>query len=144
MPRALPRYRYLALLKHPLACFGLDQPEVRRLAGLLEVAALRGLAPSRGIDGLRRAVQRCRDHQASPPAHQHPVVARVTPDDWQALSAFLERIAGMLDPLAALYRADGTGPPGALLRAHIACAEAAAMPAGPDAEDIASVAGRCG
>lgn len=124
----------LALLKHPLARFGLDQADTRRLAGLLEVAALRGLAPSNGIDGLRRAVQRSQDHQASPAARQHPIVARLTPEDWQTLSAFLERLAGMLEPMSALFRKAGTGVAGPLLRAHIACAEAAAQPASPDTE----------
>lgn len=115
----------LGLLKHPLATFGRTRHVVRHLAGLLEISALRGLAPRGGLAGVSRTVHRRRDAQTAGTAHLHTSLRDIRPDDWSALSAFLDDLADMLEPLAALYKKNGTGPAGAFVRAHIACAETA-------------------
>ena len=115
----------LALLKHPLAAFGLATAQVRRLAGLLEIAALRGPVPPRGIEGLRRVVAGRADKETSPMMRPHPAVERIDAADWSALSEFLDRLDAVLGPLAALYDATGLASPGDLIRAHLQAAEAA-------------------
>ncbi|MGI9414424.1 MAG: double-strand break repair protein AddB, partial [Hyphomicrobiales bacterium] len=127
----------LALLKHPLAAFGLAPAEVRRLAGLLEIAALRGPAPPQGIDGLRRVIAGRAEGERGPMMRPHPAVERIAPEDWAALGAFLERLEAVLDPLAALYDGAGIEAPGDLIRAHLKAAEAACALPG-EAEDTAS------
>lgn len=93
----------LALLKHPLAGFGLNPAETRRLARRLERARLRGPRPPPGLDGLRRGA---RDASRSDP--------------------FLDRIERVFAPLLALFgreRASLRGLAEALIRtAEAACA----------------------
>ncbi len=48
----------LAVLKHPLAGFGLSPAACRQAARALELACLRGPAPAPGLDGLRAAAAR--------------------------------------------------------------------------------------
>ena len=120
----------LTLLKHPLAACGRQRQEVRRLAGLIEMSALRGLSPRGGLDGVRRAVERCRDAQAAGTAHLHRSVAHVTPQDWSKVNSFLNELGGFLEPLVTLFRSGAPAPAGRFLRAHIASAEAVARPAG--------------
>lgn len=128
----------LGLLKHPLAAFGRGRAEVRNLAGLLEMAALRGLAPRGGLAGLRRAAHRSRDAQAGGDKRLHRGLRQVPDGDWAELFAFLDDMADMLEPLSALYRAGAAASAERFLRAHIACAEAAsALPGGsPEASPL--------
>ena len=125
----------LALLKHPLAAFGLAPAEVRRLAGLLEVSALRGPAPPRGIQGLRRVVDGRAAREPSPMMRPHPAVERIGTADWKALSEFLDRLETVLGPLAKIFEGAGSMSPGDLIRANLHAAEAAcAVPGQKDDE----------
>ena len=125
----------LALLKHPLAAFGLAPAEVRRLAGLLEISALRGAVPPRGIEGLRRVVEGRAAKEPSPMMRPHPAVERISAGDWSALSEFLNRLEAVLGPLARLFESTGGTSPGDLIRAHLHAAEAAcAVPGQTDDE----------
>ncbi|WP_027284928.1 PD-(D/E)XK nuclease family protein [Rubritepida flocculans] len=93
----------LALLKHPLCAAGMERPAFLRLVHALEVAALRGVAPAPGPEGLR---------PLCPP---------------EALP-LLDALEAALAPLPAA----GRQPPAALLEAHLAAAEAlAATPSLP-------------
>lgn len=124
----------LGLLKHPLAAFGYPRHRVSHLTGLLEVSALRGLAPRGGLAGVLRAVQRCRNAQASGIGHLHRSLHGIAEEDWAALEEFLQELMEMLEPLAALYRDnDAPVPAGELIRAHIACAESASRMPDDDA-----------
>ena len=122
----------LGLLKHPLGTFGCVPHRVRHLTGLLEISALRGPAPRGGLAGVLHAVDRCRNAQVSGTGHLHRSLRDIPEEDWSALSAFLQELTQMLEPLAALYREDDPGPAGKLVRAHIACAEAACRAPGSD------------
>ena len=97
----------------------------RRLAGLLEVSALRGPVSPRGIAGLRRVVEGRAAKEPSPMMRPHPAVERIGSGDWTALTVFLDRLEAALGPLAKLFETAGGTPPGDLIRAHLHAAEAA-------------------
>lgn len=123
----------LGLLRHPLAGFGRAPNEVRRLAGFLEITALRGLATQNGLDGIGKAIDASRTAQASPRAYQHPGIAQVEPEDWDALVAFVNDLQACLQPLVDLFLTPDILDAGELLSAHIACTETAC---GTDASDM--------
>lgn len=110
---------FLALLKHPLATFGLEPGFVRRAARVLDLAVLRGPRLAGGIAGLRRQLSRVVsditrglaattdvtgdlpvDALAGPSAEMksrdagrlHPAIARYTMEDWDAADALLVRL----------------------------------------------------
>ena len=93
----------LAVLKHPLAAFGLEPAACRDLARSWEVQALRGPAPPATLAGLRR----------------HAVDEKS--DSGMAL---LDRLEAALAPLLRLV--DAPAPPAAQLAAMVEAAEAAA------------------
>jgi ATP-dependent helicase/nuclease subunit B len=97
----------LALLKHPLAAFGMAPAACRQAARSLEKSCLRGPAPAPGIEGLRRHLRR--------PNHRADEIAE----------ALLDRLEPILAPLGALFAA-ATAKPGAFLSQLIHTAEAAA------------------
>ncbi len=104
---AQPRPMHLlAVLKHPLAAFGLDPAACRELARRWEVEALRGPAPPASIAGLRRHAQ-VRQSAAG--------------------LELLDRLEAALAPLLRL--AGGRAPPVAQLAALAEAAEAVAATA---------------
>lgn len=106
---------FLALLKHPLAAFGLSAASCRRAARALERRCLRGPPPPPGIAGLRAALERVGDNER--------------------VADLIDRIERGLAPLTALAEA-GDATPADALAALIESAEAAA------ATDMQEGAGR--
>ncbi|MDF2620460.1 MAG: double-strand break repair protein AddB [Xanthobacteraceae bacterium] len=108
-----------ALLRHPLARFGLERAALDTAADALELMVLRGPRSEAGADGLVRAVA------GFSPALHHASDPRAAVDtDRQALAADLaQRIAQALGPLLAL--GEGEHPFAALLEAHRAAVAAA-------------------
>lgn len=94
----------LALLKHPLTGLGLDLPEARRRAQLLERLLLRGPRPGPGLAGLRAAAAELK---------------KPSPD----LTDYLDRLAEALGPWEAALAQPGQSFR-ALLLAHLTAAEA--------------------
>lgn len=94
----------LALLKHPLAAAGTSPAECRTLARLLELAALRGPAPTPWLTGLREKV-------IGRPAQ---------------LAGFLDRIEAALAPMLRLWATADQAAPAEMLAALIKAAEALA------------------
>jgi ATP-dependent helicase/nuclease subunit B len=94
----------LTLLKHPLAAFGGERGEARGLARSLEIAALRGVRPGPGIEGLRAALA------AGGPA--------------PGLGAYVDRVEHALGPLLDLFQQPGEMGLAPLVSAHAAAAEA--------------------
>ena len=100
----------LALLKHPLAGAGFSSVACRDGARLLELACLRGPRPSRGIAGIRIAL----DKAGAPPA----------------VHAFWARVEKCLEPVFRIHSAPVADP----LEALTAAIEAAERLAATDSE----------
>jgi len=96
----------LATLKHPLAAGGLAPEEFRAALRSLERAALRGVRPAQGLDGILQALD---------------------PDDRRHRD-FVERLRRRLAPLISAMASAGL-PLSALVEAHIAAAESLAASA---------------
>src|SRR5690606_30375239 len=111
----------LALLKHPLARFGLDAAQARAAARGLELAALRGVRPTTGSAGLGPAVEAARQAMLRR-ERVHPAIAAIT--DWPAIAAHVEVVTGALAPLSALYGAADETDLATLVHAHLQAAEA--------------------
>jgi ATP-dependent helicase/nuclease subunit B len=95
----------LATLKHPLACGGLKAGDFKSRVRLLERLALRGPRVGDGIAGLKEKL--------------------ASQDEGRILLPWLDQLAEMIAPFSALMATSGADM-GALLRAHIALAEALA------------------
>ena len=93
--RACMPAQWLALLAHPLARLGQPRAEVERLAGLLEIAVLRGVLTNR--DRPLEMVAAARTLAAD--SHAHPACARITGADWDALTHLVAALHGALAPL---------------------------------------------
>ena len=109
----------LAALKHPLACLGQEQAAIREQARALELACLRGPRLAGGFAGmlveLRRAYGRAAGDQR-------------TQQRLGDLIEFVRRLERAAHPFLELAAASAVEL-GALLRAHLAFAEALALPA---------------
>lgn len=93
--------KLLALLKHPLAAFGLARGACRRAARALEGALFRGAKPGESLAGLPAAVTAARASIADK-AHPVPRARRRLADwDWEAAAAVAAAVAAMLGPLEA-------------------------------------------
>ncbi|MFN0042563.1 MAG: double-strand break repair protein AddB, partial [Alphaproteobacteria bacterium] len=99
----------LAALKHPLAACGFSPGAFRAQTRALEAAVLRGPRPAQGIAGLRSALE----------------AARLAPRARGELGRMIDALEGAAAPFVAAL-ADGGADLGALLRAHVAFAEALA------------------
>jgi len=125
----------LELLKHPLCRLGLDASTTRHAARILELAALRGVRPAPGIDGIRSAFDDCRRlHRED--ARLHPALKRLTTDDFDRASDLIDRLDVAFEPFAGSVAAPA-GAFAALLERHIAAAEAVAR--GADEEQSAAL-----
>ncbi|MDB5642645.1 MAG: addB [Hyphomicrobiales bacterium] len=128
--RACMPAEWLALLAHPLARLGLKRAEVERLAGLLEIAVLRGVLTDRDrpLDIVAAARDLAKD------LHAHPASKRISAADWTALGALVARLHAALAPLHDVAR---DAPLGVWIAAHRATLAAlidapARDPAAPD------------
>ncbi|MEO8667208.1 MAG: double-strand break repair protein AddB [Bauldia sp.] len=92
----------LALLKHPLAAFGMARPECRRAARALELALFRGRRVTGGIAGLKTALEAARaEADDSKIRHPSPARQRLWPEDWDRAALLVESLARVLGPLEA-------------------------------------------
>ncbi|NDC10645.1 MAG: double-strand break repair protein AddB, partial [Oxalobacteraceae bacterium] len=79
---------WLALLAHPLVRLGLPRAELERLARLLEIGVLRGVAENR--DNIDAMLAQAR--MAAADRHAHPAVQRISDDDWSALTSLVHHL----------------------------------------------------
>lgn len=84
----------LAILHHPLAHFGTDSHRVKALREMLDICCFRGLPASQGLDLLDAKVDAARGRATD--RHAHPMLTRLTPQDWEELKAFAARIHSAL------------------------------------------------
>lgn len=117
-----------ALLSHPLAAFGLEPPDKRAAVAALELIALRGPRPRRGIAGLREALD------AFDPSALHRLDPRrsLDADAIGRARDLVDRLEAALAPLQA--------PPVPLterVAGHRAAIEAVARPLDPEDDDPA-------
>ncbi|PLX37737.1 MAG: double-strand break repair protein AddB [Hyphomicrobiales bacterium] len=118
----------LALLKHPLARFGLEPAAIRRAARVLEVAVLRGPRPRSGSEGLKAALAASKTEVDARDGHIPRIRRRLGAADWQAASDLVDRLAAALSPLETIADHDGLVSPADLVTAHIAALHAVAAP----------------
>ncbi|MEP6444948.1 MAG: double-strand break repair protein AddB [Hyphomicrobiales bacterium] len=131
--------KLLALLKHPLATFGLEPLEVRRAARVLDLAILRGPRIAGGMRGLSNRLDNMRnevmrgtgkepDVTGSEPVDReeakraisrlHPAIKGYSIEDWDAAEVLVARLRGIFEPLEALFSAGDTVPVSTLSKAH--------------------------
>jgi len=95
----------LALLKHPLAAFGMNHASCRRAARTLELALLRGNRIFGGIADLRPALATARAAATDPNArHVAAARRRLTNDAWDEVDGFVGALEATLMPIEMLFR----------------------------------------
>jgi ATP-dependent helicase/nuclease subunit B len=94
----------LALLKHPLAAFGMDRPDCRRGARMLELALFRGRRVPGGVARLGEALAKAR-REAEDAAARHIGRARrrLNKADWILAERLTGRLMRILGPLEAAF-----------------------------------------
>ncbi|MEX2129278.1 MAG: double-strand break repair protein AddB [Xanthobacteraceae bacterium] len=108
----------IALLRHPLAKFGLPG----RAADALEIAALRGPRPTAGAAGLARAIADARRLAAAKDLHRRDPRVKLSEQDWDSATDLSARAATALAPLLELPRSERV-PFAALIAVHRAALE---------------------
>ncbi len=118
----------LALLKHPLAAFGLGRPVCRAAARVLEVGLLRGSRVSGGMVKLRDALAAAREKATGAKRARHVAAARrrLSSDDWEAADTLLLAIDAAMKPLSDLFKNATEAPLDTLAAALRAALSAAA------------------
>ncbi len=130
----------MALLKHPLTRLGLDAGDVRRRARNLEIAAFRTTYLGRGLDGVRRALDRARADTIDG-ERRGRAVRLLRDSDWEAIDDLLRRLVEAFAPLQEIGAGNAATPFGRLVGAHVAVAEALARTndaAGENGEALAA------
>ncbi len=89
----------MALLRNRAAMFGLDRPDIARLAGRIDMALLRGQRPAPGMAGLRGLL---RAHVEG--AMKRPAI-KLTPADKASVTALFDRLEQAIASLTALVAA---------------------------------------
>ncbi|MCC6983058.1 MAG: double-strand break repair protein AddB [Bauldia sp.] len=119
----------LALLKHPMAAFGMERAECRAAARALELALMRGKALPGDLASLpdALAVPRPTELRRRDPA------ARLLPEDWDAAARLAGRLAAIFAPLHAAEPAPGADLAALMQRVLPAIRGAAADDTGSDA-----------
>jgi ATP-dependent helicase/nuclease subunit B len=120
--------RLLALLKHPLAAFGMARPLCRQAARTLELALFRGHRVAGGVARLAGALAEACE-VAKTDRHAPASRRRLSENDWRLAAALVERVAACLGPLEAACRKEITASAAAELLAR-ALASAAADESG--------------
>ncbi len=119
----------MALLRHPLACFGMARADCAGAADDLELAVLR---PARRFDGLSMLpdmVARRRQVVKEGSGHEHPNVRILSDADWQAVHELADHLREVLQPLCeALGRGAREGRAAELLQCLLQVAEQATTP----------------
>lgn len=114
----------MALLKHPLARFGLSAREVRFAARALEVAAFRTIYIGKGLDGIEAALQRARD-DIDRRERRDMAAQRLWEEDWERAHELLERLREAYQPLSEAFASAEPLALSELAGRHAAVAEAA-------------------
>jgi ATP-dependent helicase/nuclease subunit B len=114
----------LALLKHPFATLGTGRADVRHAAEALEIGALRGPQPPRGVAGLRQALERGRAEAGERRAGASR--RRLGEADWAAAALLIDRLEQAIGPFAQTLHDSGLAPAARYFAAHIAAVEACA------------------
>jgi ATP-dependent helicase/nuclease subunit B len=134
----------LALLKHPLAAFGLARPACRRAARALEVGLLRGSRVAGGVAALTPALAAARA-KATDARARHVAAARrrLGADAWDQAEALLAAVASALAPLVDIFSGSREVPVAGLAEAlRRSLAAAATDETGSDRELWSGEAGR--
>lgn len=114
----------MALLKHPLARFGLSAREVRFAARALELAAFRTTYIGSGLDGIAAALDRA--HIEITARERRDIAAqRLWDEDWERATGLLQRLKQTYAPLIEAYEAGTQLPLSDLSALHARVAEAA-------------------
>ena len=113
-----------SLLKHPLTRLGLSPGTARHGARIVEIAALRGVRPGPGLEGLRAALERTRTNLST--SRCHPVLARLDNSDFSAAADLLRRLGEALQPISDHDPQGAQTPLSDLVRGHVLAAEALA------------------
>ncbi len=113
----------LALLKHPLAAFGLDPTAARGAARSLERAGLRGPRLRPGLAALRRAISLRHAAKLGAEAEEGVDVTyaarTLSRTAWDSAEDLASRVEKALAPLEALIAADGSVPLETLVELHL-------------------------
>jgi ATP-dependent helicase/nuclease subunit B len=92
----------LALLKHPLAAFGMPRAACRRAARALELALFRGRRVVAGIAALVPALAAARSEAAGDrPHHSREAEKHLWPEDWDRAGLLVKALVRILGPLEA-------------------------------------------
>lgn len=131
--------KLIALLKHPLATFGLDPVHVRRAARILDLAVLRGPRIAGGSKGLVARLTRMRaevlsgtakepDVTGGEPVHEsdankasgrlHPAINDYSIEDWDIAEALAGRMCSIFAPIERLFERNETVSLRTLASAH--------------------------
>lgn len=136
----------MALLKHPLARFGMSAREVRFAARALELAAFRTTYIGGGIDGIVAALNRAKD-EIDARERRDMAAQRLWGEDWDRAHELLERLAEAYAPLLEVYADNTERPLSDLAARHVKVAELASrltdeeIEAGAEAELYSGEAG---
>lgn len=88
----------VSLLRHPDCNLGLSHAQLEARLNQLEVAVMRGYGPTSGLQNLKTAFERTfLSRQEN--SHLHPVIAKLSDDDWQAMQVVADKIVSCLAPL---------------------------------------------
>lgn len=114
----------MALLKHPLARFGLSAREVRFAARALELIAFRTTYIGGGIEGIAAALARARD-EIDEGERRDMAAQRLWEEDWQRAFDLFDRLQEVYGPLLEVYTDGAEYPLNELASRHARVAESA-------------------
>lgn len=115
--------KLMTLLKHPLTRLGLGAFDARRAARALEIAAFRTLYFGHGLDSAETALERAA-LEVEGGRRRERAAKRLWTEDWNAARDLIQRLRAAFAPLQAAFDVQGPQPLAALVRAHVAVAEA--------------------
>jgi len=114
----------MALLKHPLARFGMSAREVRFAARALELAAFRTAYIGGGIDGIESALHRARA-EIGARERRDMAAERLWDEDWERAHALLDHLREACAPLIEAFSDKNGRPLSDLAARHARVAELA-------------------
>ena len=109
----------VALLKHPLASFGLAKADVIALVSVLEVVALRGGTGDVDISALGPLFEAALEEQVEA-RHQPKWRCTVSPEIFSQVRDLSERIATAVEPLVGVFIGEGDGLAGLTVELSLA------------------------
>ena len=136
----------MALLKHPLARFGLSAREVRFAARALELNVFRAPYIGSGLDGISAGLERARSNwlavregsadtaKRGESDREERASERMWLEDWERAHDLIGRIKEALAPLRAAFQSSAELPLNDLAARHAQAAEAACSPSPEELE----------